>query len=147
MKRQLITFPTRLEEMVQELKDEKGYASTTAVVHAGLIELHTKAFPNYMRKPPSTGVERVRVQQDTKKAKEDAAEGVFRELSDALGGKIVVEGGKSFCVYFTYTGKKRFEQKVPLELLSTDLVKTQYQPSKEKVLKLQAEGKTDYSLS
>lgn len=145
MKRQLISFPDRLAEMIAELKDERGYASTTSLVHSAIIDMHSRAFPNYMRKP-TTGADRLRANKDLAGAKLEEAEATFIGLSDLLGGKVIVEGGKKFCVYFTYTGKKRFEQKVPLELLSSDLVKTQYQPSKDKVLKLQKEGKCDYAL-
>ena len=144
MKRKIISLPPRLEEMVNELKNEKGYPTDASVFHAGVIELHSRAFPNYMRKPALTGVDRLKASRDMKEARAEDAETGFIALLDHLGGKVVVEAGKKFAVYFNYTGKKRFEQKVPLEMLSSDLVKTQYQPSRAKVEKLQQEGKCDY---
>lgn len=147
MLKKLITFTNRMYEMVEEIQSARGYPSFSAVIHASIIELHGKTFPAYKgvssrNEDPATKVRR-------KMAEKDAKLDVLREekltIVSALEGTVVSEtGGKEFCQYYTYTSRKRFAQKVPLHLLSAELVKAQYQPSKERVLSLQKAKKVDY---
>ncbi len=133
-----------MADMILEIQATKGYVSFSAVVHSAVIELHHKTFPTYvMRQPKRSPTEKVHDKAEEKAAKESIQRDVFLKLADELGGTVVMEAGKEFCKYFTYTHKKRYEQKIPLQMLSTDLVKTQYQPSREKVEQLQKEGKTE----
>lgn len=145
-KRKLIAFSDRQLEMVDEVKSVKGYPSFSSVIHAAVVELHTRTFPNYMRPlaRDESPAEKVARKTGEKKAKEAIAKEAQMEILRQLDGSLVVEQGNEFALYFTYTGKKRFEQKVPLSLLSTDMVRTQYQPSRERVEELQKEGKVDY---
>lgn len=142
--KKVLTFTPRMYEMVGEIEREKGYISFSAVIHQAIIDLHDSTFPKYAKKKEESPRGRIERLKAEKEAKLDIAREGFIELLDALGGKIERVAGKEFAVYFTYTGRKRYEQKVPLEMLSTDIVKTQYQPSKEKVEQLQREGKVDY---
>lgn len=148
MSNKLIKFNDRHEEMIAKLRDEFGYPSFSSVVHQAVVDMYKKNFPSYMmdKRVEEKPEDRMKRRADEKKAKEDIAKAELTKIAAELGGAITTESGKDFCVYFTYTNKKRFEQKVPLTLLSTDLVKTQYFPSKEAVLKLQKEKKVDYDI-
>lgn len=147
-KSKLITYSPRLSEMVEELREMKGYTSDSAVFIAGVIELHTKVFPNYMRnvRPTSSPEDTLDQAGAVKKVKLDRERKKLLGLVEQLGGKVEAIAGNEVCVYYTYTGKKRYEQKVPLHMVSPDLIKTQYQPSKEAVLKLREAGKCDYEV-
>ena len=145
MIKKLLTFTPRMAEMVEEIKGAKGYVSFSAVVHAAIIELYTKTFPNYMR--PLVKDEDPASRLRRKAAIKEARAELFREdqleIVKELGGTVVEDGGKEYCAYFTYSGAKRFEQKIPLQFLTNELMKSQYQPSRERVERLQREGKTD----
>ena len=144
--KKLITFTDRLVEMVQELENHKGFPSFSAVVHSAIIEMHSKTFPGYVRPlaKDENPADRLKRKQRDNEVKKEMVRADALAVVEHLAGSVVVESGKEFCVYFTYAGRKRFEQKIPIEMLSTDLVKTQHQPSKDKVLQLQKEGKVDY---
>jgi hypothetical protein len=144
--KKLITFTDRLVDMVQELENHKGFPSFSAVVHSAIIEMHSKTFPGYIRPlaKDENPADRLKRKQRDNDVKKEMVRADMLAIVEQLGGKVAVEAGKEFCVYFTYAGKKRFEQKVPIEMLSSDLVKTQYQPTREKVEQLQKEGKVDY---
>lgn len=141
-----IAFTEKMAEMVAELQERKGYMSFSAVVHQAIVDMHTKAFPAYVREPSAreTPEERVRRKSEEKQAKE----GIRREeqvtIVAELGGEVIEKNGQEYVKYYTYTNSKRYEQNVPLIEMSTDLVKTQYQPSRERVEKLREQGKTDY---
>lgn len=144
--KKVISFTDRLTEMVEEIQEAKGYTTFTSVVHQAIIDLHTRTFPAYLKSPKAaeSPEDRVRRKAEEKKAKEEGVREEKLEIAKALKGKVVSEAGNEFCVYYTYTGKKRYEQKIPLMLLTTDVLKNQYHPSKEKVEQYQKEGKTDY---
>lgn len=145
MIKKLITFTQRMIEMVEEIRVAKGYVSFSAVVHAAVVEMHTKTFPNYMRPMKEDDpAARVRRKAMEKEAREDMVREEHLEVARQLGATIVTEGGKEFAVYYNYVQSKRYEQKVPIQLLSTDLLKAQYQPSREKVEQLQRDKKVDY---
>ncbi len=142
----LIKFNDRLIEMVEELKLEKGYPSFSAVVVASIIDLHTKTFPSYARSPKKneTPEEQVNRLEEGKKARINQLRKAQLEIAEKLGGTVSTEtGGNEVCTYYTYTGKKRYQNKVSLSQLSPDLLNTQYSPSREVVEKLQKEGKTE----
>lgn len=134
-------------EMVDELMERKGYMFFSGVIHQAVIDMYSKAFPSYVREPAAreTPGEKVRRKAEQKEAAAAQAREGQLAIVEQLGGTVVTkDGGNEMARYYTYTGKKRFEQEVALDQISSDLVKTQYFPSKEKVLALQAEGKTDY---
>jgi len=143
----VIKFTERLLEMVEEIKARKGFPTFTAVVHAALIEMYTRMNPDYKATlRPESPEDRVKRRKAEKDVKAEMVRSDSFEVVALLGGQIITEAGKEFCKYFTYSGKKRFEQKVPLNMLSNDLVITQFQPSREKVEILQKEGKVDYQV-
>lgn len=131
-----------MEEMLQELKAAYGYMSISAVIQQAVIEMHSKKFPSYsntskLRVGDKTNIEEEKKERDKKK---------LVAICGALGGKIVESpgGGKQVCEYYTYDGRNRYSQTSPLDMLNEDMLVSQYQPSREKVEKLQKEGKVNY---
>ena len=132
-------------EMIQKIQKKNGLPSFTSALHFAVATLHAKMEPAYLTlKANESPEERVMRKKKEKEAKEDLVRADQLAILKALGGRLEDREGSEVCVYYTYSGKKRFEQAVSLNMLSTDLVKTQYQPNRTKVEQLQAEGKTDY---
>jgi len=145
IKRKMLYLNERHMEMLNDIKAEKGYKQDTMVFYQALIDMHAKMFPAYARtRELESPTEKVNRKEEEKKAKEDIVKSELLAIAQQLGGEIIDKGGKEFVKYFNYSGKKRFEQLVPLTMMSTDLVKIQYQPSRERVEQLQKEGKTEY---
>lgn len=144
-KKKMLTFTPVMAERIEQLKEEIGVHSFSAVVHYAVMQLWAKNHPAYTEKFKADPAERVRIREEEKIAKQAMIEEEQSEVCEQLGGKVMeVEGGGKVCVYFTYSGKHRYEQRVPLKMVSTDLINNQYMPSREKVEQLQKEGKTDY---
>lgn len=141
-----LRFTERMVEMVEELKEARGYATFSSVVYTAIAELHSKTFPAYrkMGTTVKSPEEKERDLVGRKRAKEQIRIEEREAVCKLLDGKIADEGGTKVCVFYNYINKKRYLQKVALAQLSEDLIKTQYQPSKEKVERLQKEKKTDY---
>lgn len=139
MSKRLIIFTDRQEEMIEEIISKKGYNSVTAVIHQGIISLHSKLIPEYtknnVKESPEERLGRI---ESNKKAKENQVKKEYIAILEELGGEIVEENGKEFAVYHTYIYDKKYLQKVPLQMLSSDILKTQYQPDKKTVEKLLA---------
>lgn len=146
-KRYGIAFTPRMVEMVNEIMNNRGLMSFSAAVHFAVAELYKKDNPAYVAlRTNETPADRMLRKKQEKEAKEDMARADQLAILEALGGQLINKEGSEVAVYFTYSGKKRFEQDVSLSMLTTDLVKTQYQPSRERVEQLQAEGKVDYKI-
>lgn len=126
--KKVITFNPRMREMIKQLRETQGYMSDSAVIHNAIIRMHSKEFPMYAQLKSSTSERKMTVEEDR------------MHICNLLEGKIV--GSK--CVFFNYSGKKRFLQELPLSIMSDDLFKTQYQPSREKVDQLRKDKKVDY---
>lgn len=146
MIRRTISLSERADEMAREIMEAKGYATFGAVIHQAIIELHRSYFPAYVRPRADTTPEgRVLQKMHEKKIKEQAAAEELIKVCDALEGTVVEsKSGGKVCRYFTYNFAKRYEQEIPLNLLTPDLTKTQYQPSRQKVEELQKSGKANY---
>lgn len=143
--RKSIGFTKRMEEMVEKIQADRGLMTFSDAVHFAIAELYKKDNPAYMAlKVNETPEERVQRREQEKKAKEE----LFRQdqlaILEKLGGELIEREGGEVATYYTYTGKKRFQQVVPISMLSTDFLKTQYQPSREKVEELQRKGEVDY---
>lgn len=140
-----IVFTERMVEMVNEIKENRGLMSFSAAVHFAIAELHKRDNPAYVHlRTNESPADRVARKKQEKEAKEDMARADQLAILEALGGELVVKEGSEVATYYNYSGKKRFLQEVSLSMLTTDLIKTQYQPSRERVEQLQAEGKTEY---
>jgi len=143
--RKQLYFTPRLNEMVLEIQDDKGYPSFSAVVHQSIIDHHHRCFPAYTNRDKSAEVT-VQRKQDKRDALEKLEREKLASICTVLGGKIKDENGTDYCIYHTYAHKKRYEQKVPVDQLTEDLSKNQYSPSKTKVESLQKAGKVDYKI-
>ncbi len=144
-----ITASPRLQEMVQDIKDRRGYSTTTQVFTQGVVELYTRLYPAYMaeKKSALTPKARAREAVEEKEEKKLIAQEKLVDFCTELGGNVKTDGGGvKVCYYYNYANDKRYEQETPLEMLSEDLLKTQYEPSKTKVVQLQKDGKVDYKL-
>lgn len=142
-KKRLVMIRTgRFDEMVDEIKKKRGYQYTPQVVSEAVALLHAKMFPAYtmptakIKDPEEAEIARKELHEHEQKVQEENYIGICQEL----GGKI--DG--THCIYYKYGGKFRYEQKVPLKMLTPDLVRAQYSPSKEKVEALHKEGKTKW---
>lgn len=146
--KKMLTFTPAMAARIEQLRDEIGVHSFSSVIHFAVSRLWDAKHPAYAAKLASPDpAERVRIRDEEKKAREEIVEKEQIEVCNQLGGQVLEEeGGNKVCVYHTYTGKKRYEQKIGLRMLSPDLVKSQYMPSREKVEQLQKDGLVDYEV-
>ena len=136
-----IKFRKELWDMVEEIQEAFGYTTHAAVFHQGIVQLHRSLFPAYM--------DRRKLKIETMKSMGERAENsdvkMKKLICNDLGGTIkTLADGSKVCKYWTYSHKKRYQQEVEFGALTKDLINVQYYPSREKVEKLQAEGKTEY---
>ena len=146
MSKKLINLNGRSLEMAEDLMRIKGFMGLGEVVRYTISEAHAKTFPAYTTGQKLTPEQKLEQKQAMKKAKEAQVEQEYLEIAELLGGKVETnpETGNKTCVYYTYSLSKRYQQRVPLAMLSKDMLKNQYQPSKEKVLQLQKDKKVNY---
>ncbi len=143
MKKKVISFTSRMVEMVDEIREEKGYMSFSSVVHQAIVDMHKSLFPAYAYPRKDNSPEaKIKRKREEKEAKEADALQEKEHICRELDGEIVEQaGGGKVCKYFTYYHTKKYPQTVPMEMVSVDLVKTQYEPDKKRVMKLIKEGK------
>lgn len=137
-KKKLITLTPRMEQMISEIKDEMGYLSDGAVIQQAIIALHSKIFPAYTASPRKRAVE-----EETVTATESKLQRYY-DLAKQLDGEVYDKNGETMVRYYTYIHKERYEQNLPLESLTPELLGMQYSPTKELVKKLQNDGKCKY---
>lgn len=134
----------RLDEMIQELMDEKGYAYKSQVLMEAVIQMHTKAFPAYSRREVSPE-ERAARKASEKESEDMIVMNKRIAIAEKLGGKVSKSSsGNVLCSYYKYSGRKRYEQSVPISAIDETLLDSQYSPSKEAVQALQDKGEVDY---
>jgi len=149
VKRKYVATTPRIDEMVAELQEEKGFKSFNEVVQWAIMEAHSKTFKDYVmvrklqagKTPEEKAETLIRVQEIKKQKEEDALMAIAMELNGIVSGP----SGDKRVKYFTYDKSNRYEQEVPLEMMSPELVQAQYFPDKETILQRQKEGKVNYS--
>ncbi len=143
-----------LNSMVERLIEERGYSTRTMVFVSALVAFYQDNFKDYLEAKQSIQL------SGSEKAKRAAENSRMRRMSIAeekkneeialctmpfpqgLGGKVDVSpNGSQVCVYKTFDKWAEFEQKLPLNMLSSELINTQYYPSKEKVEEYRLKGK------
>lgn len=143
-----VYFNDEMLAMLDRFLNEKGYDTISEVVKQAIRVSYAKEFPAYVdlkREVPKTLEEKVDYEDRKKALKEKKEEDRMIAICEALGGEVIVnEGGNKVCKYFTYDRKNRYEQELPLMMLSDDLLASQYSPSREDVEKRQKEGKVNY---
>lgn len=140
----------RLAEMIQQIKEDKGFLSEAEAIRHAIVVTHRKYFPSYSKSAPDikSAEDKEREKKERKEAKKRVKEKEYTRIcEDVLGGEVIEkEGGKKVCKYFTYKLTDRFAKEVPIEMVREDLADTQYSPSKEKVQELIAKGKVNYEI-
>lgn len=139
----------RLDEMIEDMMREKGYHSLSHVVQQAIIEIHLKNFPPYTYQSKyKSAEERLREKEynreQRQRAKEEEQESIC--LNELNGRVINTPTGERTCKYFTYVHKERYEQDLPLDMVTKELSKSQYSPDRKTVNRLQLEGKVNYEL-
>lgn len=139
------------EGMVSKIKaiqEEKNFTSETMVVVVALNLLYDKTFKDYVvgrggrtLSDDEKADSQIKV-ADLKKQKEEAR---LLEIAKALNGEVIFnDGGGKVVRYFTYDKSNRYEQELPLTMMSEELISSQYFPSREEVEKRQKAGKVNY---
>ena len=149
--RKLMTFSPRMMEMIKEIKELKGYHADSAVIQQGVVELHAKSFPAYVKpvREPRTAEEKVREKFAIKEAEKLVVTEEQAKICEKLGGQ-VLDGGAEvgmMCYYKNYNFKNVYPQEVPLSQLSEDMIKNQYHPSRQRVEALLSKDKPKKSKS
>lgn len=144
-------FTPRMVSMIKEIQKSQGYSTQAAVVHQAIIEMYNNTFPAYLqnkknREKPLDPDVVAAMELEQEAARQRASEVKLEGICRALGGEVLNEEGHKSCRYYNYSGKKRYEQTVTLSQLNQNLLQNQYHPSKERVLKLQQDGKVDYEV-
>jgi len=142
MSKRLLTLTDTMDKMITEIMNKKGYPSISSVIHQGVIDLHTKIFPAYVmeKKKKITPEQKFLKDKEDKDERERLIKAEKKDICRELGGKV----RDGMCIYFTYINGKRYQQENALLHLSKEIITTQYQPSKEKVMRLREEGKVNY---
>lgn len=131
-----IVFSTETYDMLMQIQKGIGQKTLTGVFAHIVYETHRRMFPAYIA---------AKVPRETKAEREAgerlSAEEVQLDIAKRLDGKITEEGGTKVCTYYTYAMRDRYDQKFSLSLLTEDMVRNQYQPSREVVERLIKEKK------
>jgi hypothetical protein len=146
--RKNIAISPKLFEMSEEIRNEKGFKTFTSVVEFAVSELHSATFPAYVmakraiRRTPEERAEDIVKTGELKKQMEEER---LTAIAKRLNGSVFTDGtGNKRVKYYTYDKSNRYEQDVPLEMMSEDLIEGQYFPSKEDILFRQKNGKVNY---
>lgn len=137
--RRTVTFTEPAIKMIEDLMHRKGYRSVPQLIHQAIVEMHNRTFPAYSigKQSAKEMLEIKRTEEEMKKTAElEAQKKICKDLEGTIVGDV--------CHYYTYLSTKRFPNKVSLNLLTERMVETQYQPNKQRVLKYQEDGKTNY---
>jgi predicted DNA-binding protein len=134
---------------VEKISEKLGM-TTSEIVKQAIRDMHANEFKDYIvtrgESRTRTPEDRAKMQMDVAEAKRKAKEDANLEIAKALDGRIELgAGGGKVVKYFTYDKKNRYEQQLPLDMMSDDLIAAQYFPSKENVLERQAKGEVNYN--
>lgn len=137
-----ISLTERAEKMVEEIMVEEPYGTLSEVCRAGIALLHK----DISRKEFYRGKGANKVSpEDRAMENKDREEREKLLIVDDLEGQVLERAdGSKVCVYYTYIGKKRYEQKVSLGLLNKNMVNNQYTPSRKAVEQIRKDGKAEY---
>lgn len=173
MPRYSISLTPKGVEQIEAIQEELGYASVAEAVRGCISIIYTKTFPQATRMSKAnkkeklqkvveerkaqdefeelSRVEQERIEQERKveakktqtaQAQQIAINVCEQELNGVVGED--EDGNPTVCAYFQYDGRRRYNQEIPIEFITADLVKTQYTPNKDRVLQLQRDGHVDY---
>lgn len=114
--------------------DEVGCLTKGELTRTAIIQLYKQYFGTTQVPGSSKDIDRA-LQPETAKNKVSIAQ---NDICGLLGGKITGEGDHKVCEFVKYEmvnpkTVEQFSTSVPIRLLTRELVKTQYTPSKEAV--------------
>ena len=146
-----MTVTKRMIEMTDELVDELGYNSRADAITAAVIAHYRKTFPLYNQqktaKELATPRDRITARIEEEKVREEMNRETQLAILAELGGTLSDKVGEADkAVWYTYNYKKRYEQRMPLKMLTTELLKSQFYPNRKTVEKLQKDGLTTYKI-
>ncbi len=144
MKIKNITLTDDMQEKLKRLKSELGYPTEAMVIYVALADFYRTTFPPYTQISKKTPAEKIKQKEEEKKMQDELEEARQLDIARKLGGKITDGDILKVVRYYTYAGRKRYPQEVPLHLLTDELIESQYSPDRAMVERLQKEGKTDY---
>lgn len=153
-------LPPALDAMLMEIHEKRGDTNESDSIKECIRITHNKMFPPYVRQSPNAPLPEVEdntppaearmkvlkkqaVDEETRK-KARAEVKLEKQIGVCMALKGTVNETRTHCTYYTYAEKERFEQVVPLSLMTDDLLKHQFNPSKERVETLQKEGRVNY---
>jgi hypothetical protein len=140
-----LSLTAEMVTKIEELKAELGFSSNSMVWYSALSGLYRSTFPAYARMSSLSPKQKVQEKLKEKEAKAEFELERKREIVERLDGELVkAEGGAEIAHYFTYAGRKRYEQETPLHLITEDLLASQYSPDRPTVERLHKEKKTDW---
>ena len=144
--KKLMSFTPRMLEMISSLRAKRGLMTDQEVIRFAISDMYGRAFPAYSTAPKKrlTPEQQIKAEGQKKEAQQEMLTEEKKAICEKLGGNLEKDGENTVCHYYTYSMKKRYLQEVSLEMLDDDMIKTQYQPNKQKVLALQKAKKVDY---
>ena len=125
----VFTVESRIQEMVEKIKEKNGYSTFTQVWQQAMIEFHAREFKDYVQskaKREPTAEERVERETEVRDAKKKARENEKLEIVKKLGGRVIGTGDNKIVKWFTYWTKGKDEQEMPLTSLTAELVQNQF---------------------
>lgn len=133
-RRRVFNANERFDEMVAMIKQEMGHRNDTETFYYCVGMTFKKTFPAHIKAtgsfsdPAIVDKEKAKEKSDTILATSPYPKGLDGEVVEELDGK--------YCVFKTYNRTSVKEQKIPLSLVSKDIVNNQYKPSYDKVQEL-----------
>jgi hypothetical protein len=167
MPRYSISLTPKGIEQIEAIQDELGYASISEAVRGCIAMVYNDTFPRYIRQKREAQERRTEKLKEKKESVAEEAEPTTtpetaKQTKEAqalatavhiceveLNGVVGEDdnGRPATCAYFQYEGRRRYEQEIAIDFVTADLVSSQYNPSKDRVLQLQADGNVDYDPS
>lgn len=149
MIRRNYVFSDDFIEVLNRVKKDTNHTNETAVIIQAVTSLDRKNNPAY--KDPLTNKnlspeEKVNQAIKLDEAKKNKKYEKFYEIATALGAEIYDDEGtgEKRVTFYNYQENYRDQIDTTLDSLTLDLIKDQYIPSKEDVLRRRKEGKTKY---
>lgn len=139
------------DEMIKKIIEKKGWKtkSFSRVLDLAVDELYNSIFKDYVVNRATTSAktpeQRVAEQEERGEIKRKNEEEKLLKIAEALEGRVSIgAGGGKVVVYYTYDRKNRYQQQLPLSMMTEELIGKQYFPSKEDVVARQEKGEVNY---
>jgi len=138
-----VRFPKKIDDMIQEIMDRRGYQSKVTTLIVAVSELHGRVFKDYIEvqknKVAMTPEEKVKAEMDVKEARvkmEEQKEYNLRKgFCDAMGGVEEIKGQTRVCKISKWHYQNEYKSEVPFEEMSQEVVDSQFNPDKETCIK------------